>query len=361
MLLHLLRANRRLPTASQVEYTLAFMSEGPMAEEAEALGYQVRVFRAGRLRQLHRYARTVMGLAAWLRRERPLLAMSWMEKAHLYTAPAACLAGTPTVWWQWTIPKNDWLNRWVTRLPSRVIFCCSRAGQQAQQALSPPRPTRVIHLAVDLERFNPERLPTPAEARSKLGLPARGPLIGILARLQRWKGLDVFLEAAARVLQVCPEARFVVVGGEHFGELNYPAELVERARRAGISEQVHFAGHQEEREVPLWMQALDIVVNASVPAEPFGMVIIEAMALGKAVIATQQGGPLEIVSDGRDGLLVRPGDAATLASAILYLVERPDIRRALGESARQRAQQFGTDRFASELTRRLAEVAQGRE
>ena len=68
MLLHLVRANRRSPAVPHVEYTLAFMDKGPMAEEAEVLGYRVRVFRAGRLRQLHRYTRTVLGLAAWLRR-----------------------------------------------------------------------------------------------------------------------------------------------------------------------------------------------------------------------------------------------------------------------------------------------------
>ena len=349
---HLLRANRRAP---RVEYTLAFLEEGPMAEEAETLGYQVRVFAAGRLRQSQRYIQTVVALATWLRRERVQMTLSWMTKAHLYAAPAARLLGSPSVWWQWGIPESGWLDRWATRLPARAVICCSNAAQQAQQQLSPLRPTRVIYPAVELDRFDPERLPTPAEARVELNLPAHGPLIGILARFERWKGLHVFLEAAVHVLRVDSEARFVILGSPHFSEPNYPTELVEQARQAGISEQVHFAGHQ--RDIPLWMQTLDIVVNASVGPEPFGMTIIEAMALSKSVVATRQGGPLEIINDGKDGLLVRPDDAAALAAAILRLIEHAGSRRVIGRAARQRAQHFSADHFAAELARHLAEVA----
>jgi glycosyltransferase involved in cell wall biosynthesis len=106
------------------------------------------------------------------------------------------------------------------------------------------------------------------------------------------------------------------------------------------------------------MQALDVVVNASVGPEPFGTTIIEAMALGKAVVATRQGGPLSIVSDGKDGILVPPGDPAAMASAILDLIEHVDLRNALGEAGRQRAQLFNSDRLAAELARHLGEVVQ---
>jgi glycosyltransferase involved in cell wall biosynthesis len=353
MLLHLLRADRE---NSQVKYTLAFLEEGPLVEEAEALGYQVRVIAVGRLRQLTRYVQGVLALAAWLRRERVGVVMSWMAKAHLYAAPAACLAGTPSVWWQHGVPESHWLDRLATRLPAGAVFCCSNASQQAQQALSPSRPARVIYPAVDLERFDPERLPAPTEARSRIGLPAQVPLVGILARLQRWKGLFVFLEAAARVARVNPEARFVVLGGPHFDEPALHAELVEQAKRTGILGRVYFAGHQDQTGMPLWVQALDVVVNASIEPEPFGMTIIESMALGKAVIATRQGGPLEIIDDGKDGLLIQPGDPAALASSILRLTKDADNRSAIGKEARRRAQQFSTGRLASELAQHLTEV-----
>jgi glycosyltransferase involved in cell wall biosynthesis len=352
LLEHFLRANRRDP---QVMYVLAFLEEGAMAEEAKALGYRVRTFAAGRLRQPQRYIGTVLALAAWFRRERVRLVMSWMSKAHLYAAPAANLARVPAVWWQHDIPDAHWLYRCATYLPARAVFCPSRATQQGQQALPPPRPTRVIYPAVDLERFNPEHLPTPAEARLHLGLPAQQPLIGIAARLQRAKGVHVFLKAAARVVHVYPGVKFIVLGSPHFSEPDYPTELVEQARRAGISGRVLFAGYQ--RDIPLWMQALDVVVNASIKPEPFGMTIIEAMALGKAVIAPRQGGPLEIINEEKDGLLVEPGDAAALASSLLYLIKHADDRRVLGEAGRRQAQRFGGDHFAAELARHLAEVA----
>ncbi len=94
------------------------------------------------------------------------------------------------------------MNRWATRLPARAVFCCSKAAQNSQQALFPPRPTWLVYPAVDFEHVNPERLPTLAEARLKLGLPTQGPVIGTVARLERWKEVHVFLETAARVVRI---------------------------------------------------------------------------------------------------------------------------------------------------------------
>ena len=351
MLMHLLQANRLGP---QVEYQVAFLEDGPMVAEARDLGYNVRVFPAGHFRDLSRQIRTIVGLRHWFKQEKMQGVMSWMSKAHLYAGPAAFLAGIPSVWWQHGIPRTDIIDWWVTRLPAKMVFCCSKAAQAAQQTLTPLRTTRVINPAVDLARFDPGLLPTPAEARRQLELPEKGPLIGIVCRLQRWKGVHVFLAAAAQVARSHPEVNFVVVGGAHALEPEYPKALAEQVQTLGLSEKAFFAGYQADSA--LWMQALDVVVHASVQAEPFGMVVIEALALGKLVIASKAGGPLEVVEEGVDGLLTEPGNVPALAAALNQVLEAHSTHPAMQKAARQKARCYGTDRLATDLAWNLQKI-----
>ena len=352
MLLHLLRANRRAPS---VDYHLAFLEEGPMIADTESLGYPVQKLQSGRLRDFHRCVATVRRLRGWLRREKPDVVLSWMGKAHLYAGPAAYLERIPAVWCQHAIPDTHWINRYATRIPAAAIFCCSRASQQAQEQLRPHRPTRVVYPAVDLERFLPERLPSPVEARAQLGLPPERPIMGMVARLQRQKGVHVFLEAACRVAQTHPDAYFVVVGGRYPLEPSFPEELERQIQQAGLEPRVHLAGQQTD--IPLWMQAMDILVMPSIYPEGFGMVVIEAMALGKPVIASRSGGTVEIIEEGVDGLLVAPGDADAFAAAIRHTLNDTPGGRAFGPAAQRKARLYGADRLSETVAQRLQEVA----
>jgi glycosyltransferase involved in cell wall biosynthesis len=155
--------------------------------------------------------------------------------------------------------------------------------------------------------------------------------------------MHVLVEAMSPLLRSYPNARCVLVGGPHALEPDYPAFLAERIRALGLGHQVFLTGPQQN--VPEWMQAMDVVVHAS-DREPFGMVIVEAMALGKPVVAGAAGGPTEIVADGVTGLLSPYGDAAALAAAIRRYLDDPALARRLGAAGRERAQQFSTERFA---------------
>ena len=206
---------------------------------------------------------------------------------------------------------------------------------------------------MELERFEPERLPSPREAKRRLGLPTEGPLIGIVGRLQRWKGMHVLVEAMPRILQAHPDAHCVVVGGDHALEPDYPDWLRERIDALGLANKVTLAGLQHN--VPEWMQAMDVVVHAS-DREPFGIVVIEALALGKPVVAGDAAGPTEIITDGVDGLLTRYGDAPALAQAVLRYLDDPAFAARTGTAARQRAQEFSTRRYAQKLVATLQEL-----
>lgn len=348
MLMHLLRANRQ---GAGVDYQVVFLEDGPLVNETRSLGYPVQVFPAGHLREVHRFLATMHRLRRWLKREKIQLVLSWILKAHLYAGPAAALAGIPAVWWQHSIPDGHWLPRMVTRLPAQEVFCSSYAVQAAQQKVKPLRNTCVIYPAVDLARFSAADLPSPSQARQQLGLPTEGPLVGIVCRLQHGKGVHVFLDAAAQVLVTQPDASFVVVGGEHALESHYPDLLAEQVQRLGISEKVCFAGYQANTE--LWMQAFDVFVHASTGSEAFGMVIIEAMALGKVTIASKADGPLEIIEDGVDGLLVKPGEATALAEAIRRGLEQNAANPLMRLAAQRKAAQFSKERLGIEVDRRL--------
>ena len=151
---------------------------------------------------------------------------------------------------------------------------------------------------------------------------SEAPLVSLIGRLQPWKGQREFLQAARIVLRRRPETRFAVVGGALLGwEGDYPQELQALAQELGIAEQVTFTGHVDNAH--LWMAASDVVVNASAP-EPFGLVVVEAMASSAAVVATDCGGPRDIIEDGVTGLLCKTNEPEELARSVLCLLDDPD-------------------------------------
>ena len=340
MVLHLLQQGRDLG----VTWLVIFLADGPMVGQVRELGVAALVVDAGRLRELPRYLKAIWQIVGIARREKVDLIFGWMNQGHLYGGPAAMLAGVPAAWYQIGLPlAPGWNDRMATRIPAVGILACSKAGADAQARLKPHYAMPVVYPGVELERFDPDALPTPAEARRRLGLPTAGPLIGIAGRLQRWKGMHVLVEALPEVLSRYPDAHCVVVGGEHAPEPDYPAFLQGRIDALGLNEQVTLAGLQSN--VPEWMQAMDVIVHAS-DHEPFGIVVIEAMALGKPVVAGNAAGPTEVITDGVHGLLTPYGDAPALAAAILRYLDDPESARQTGAAARQRAQEFSTRLYA---------------
>lgn len=337
-----------------VDWVVVFLQDGPMVGEFRRFGVTVVVIDAGRMRQPHRIAAAIVRIARVARRERATLIFGWMSKGHVYGGCAALLSRRPAVWYQLGTPElRDRVARLATALPARGILTVSRAGAQAQKAFRPARRQRLVYPGAELDRFDLERLASPAELRARLGLPRDGPLVGIVSRLQRWKGIHVLVDAMALLAETHPQAHCVVVGGSHSLETAYPEEVRRQVVALGLQSAVTFAGFQND--VPEWMQAMDVVVHAS-DREPFGIVVVEAMALGKPVIAGAEGGPREIVTDGVDGLLVPFGDAAGLAAALRRYLDDPHFARQAGAAARSRAAQFSARRYAENVIGALEEL-----
>ena len=168
--------------------------------------------------------------------------------------------------------------------------------------------------------------------------------IGLIGRISPWKGQHIFLRAAAHVSRRFPNARFVIVGAPLFGEEEYEQVVRNLPSQLGIETVVEFTGFRSDIEQVI--SGLDLVVHASVTGEPFGQVIVEGMAAGKPVVATNGGGVPEIVQDGSTGILVPMGDVQAMADAICEIVANPVRARGMGIMGRQRVE----NHFTVELT-----------
>lgn len=311
------------------------LQPGPLVDRLAARSVPVRVIDAGRMRDVRRFGRTSRAIARILLQGGHDAVYSNMPKAHLYAAPAAAHRRTPALWCQAMYPDPPhWTDRAATALPAAGVVALSHDAAAAQLRLNRRRTVHTLHPGIELARFPVRADP---ELRAEHNIDGGAQLVSLVGRLQPWKGQREFLHAAARLAGEHPTAHFAVVGGAILGwEGDYPQQLQELAAELGLAGRVTFTGHTQE--VPRWMAASDIVVNASQP-EPFGLVVIEAMAAGCAVVAVAQGGPRDIIEPDRSGLLCATNAPDDLARAIARLLGDQPLRHAVGTAARARVQE----------------------
>lgn len=167
--------------------------------------------------------------------------------------------------------------------------------------------------------------------------------VAMVGRIAPWKGQHVFVEAFSRVF-AGTGVHGVVVGGPLFGETDYEQTVKDAAASGPCSGQLTFVGHVDD--VADELRAADVLVHASTVPEPFGLVVVEGMASGCAVIATSPGGPAEVITDGRDGLLVPCDDVDALEAALRRLVGDPSLLGGLATAATHEASRYAPARLA---------------
>jgi glycosyltransferase involved in cell wall biosynthesis len=180
--------------------------------------------------------------------------------------------------------------------------------------------------------------------------------IGLFGTLDPWKGHELFIEAARRLAASGANLRFLVVGGEPLSTKGRSRELRRLAHQVGLQDRIHFLGAR--RDVYRVMKSVDILVHCSISPEPFGNVIVEGMLLGRAVVAAAEGGPLEIVTHGFDGMLVEPRSPTALTCALRTLVTDETMRQTLAQNAVRSARtRFSQDVFAAHIVEFYERVA----
>jgi glycosyltransferase involved in cell wall biosynthesis len=365
---------------SPVQPHLLALADGPLLEHAARLGVAGTALPmpaglaavgdsqltagAGRRALLGQALRALPATARYLRRLRrhvaalaPDLVHSNGIKTHLLGRLAG-LGARPVVWhvhdYYGSRPVVGRLLRWACRGVGCAVAVSESVAEDTRRAL-PGCPVEVIANAIDVDHF----APAPRDGAwldARAGLPPAPPgtvRVGLVATYARWKGQDVFLEAAGRLLRTEPSApvRFYVVGGpiyqtrdSQFSE----AELRARADGHGLRGRVGFLGFLDDPAEAY--RSLDIVAHASARPEPFGLTIVEAIACGRAVITTGAGGAAELFRHGHDAVGVPPGDAAALAEAVGQLAHDPGQRDRLGTNARRTAcGRFGRERLGPQF------------
>jgi len=297
--------------------------------------------------------RLSLRLRTALRRTGAQLVHTNSLKTHFIGGLAARLGRLPLVWHVRDLLAEDegyhWLRR-AARLLRPQVIAISEAV--AEQFAGLPLDMTVIPNGIPIDRFCPG--PSSPQLRSELGLTADDRVLLVTSRLTPWKGHMTLLEAVARLADRWPRLKLVVVGEVAFWEADYERQLKQRVAELGLTHQVIWTGFRSD--VPELLRLCDIFVLPSL-REPFGRVIIEAMATGRPVVATKSGGVPEVVVDGQTGLLVPPNDDAVLAAAIETLLIDRKCAQQMGVAGLARARElFSTDRVAQqvqELYRRI--------
>jgi glycosyltransferase involved in cell wall biosynthesis len=342
----LLELSSRLPP-DRYRALVILPEEGRLEEALREAGVEVLLLPLGALKRTFRpdQVASIVWQNLWaprrlarLARERSVAAIHTNNSHVLSGAFAARMAHVPHII---HVRENILPPRTVSRRISRLLFDLSDrvivvsrgAAVEFLEERASHAKVRLIYNGVDLSAFSTEMVP--AAARAELGWPEDDLHIGVVARLTPWKGHEVFVRAAARTAEACPEARFVIVG-----DADTPRNASHRRRLhalcsdLAIDDRVRWAGFMDPVQPAI--AALDIVVVPSVRPEPFGRSLVEAMAMARPVVATNHGGPPEILSEG-GGMLVEPGDPEALAGAMKTLLESPELRLDMAATAKREA------------------------
>jgi L-malate glycosyltransferase len=224
---------------------------------------------------------------------------------------------------------------------STTVLANSRYTADSVLAVAPRARVEVAYSPVDVARFDPSRFER-SWARERLGTAGEHALLlGVVGQLTAWKGQDTAVRALALVRRRGIDAHLLLVGSAKFlarsarhDNAAYVARLRELVDREGLSEHVSWLGERED--IPELMRALDALLLPS-SEEPFGRAVVEAMAMGVPVLATNLGGPAEVVRDGQDGVLLPPREPQAWADAIGELAGSPQLGARMGVSGRTRA------------------------
>jgi glycosyltransferase involved in cell wall biosynthesis len=227
-----------------------------------------------------------------------------------------------------------------------TIIANSQYTADSVRAAAPGARVDVVHNPVDLARFDPDATDR-VHARARLGQAGgRDLLLGVVGQLSPWKGQDTAIEALGLLCGDGVDAHLLLVGSAkfvarstRFDNNDYVARLQALVARAGLEDRVSWLGERED--VPEIIRALDVLLLPSWE-EPFGRAVIEAMAMGVPVVATDVGGPREIMQDGREGYLREPRNAPAWAHAVRLLSDSPALAREMGRAGRQRAERSFT-------------------
>ncbi len=348
----------------EVEMHLA-APPGRLSEEAAALGIPVEPIpgTAGSLR-LHpvHTPRAMMEMAAAGRATQRIARANGTDLVHANSIRAGLILGAARTGKPSVVHVRDVLPPGAASVATMrmiaatatVIVANSDYTAESVRRLAPRATVEAIPNPVDLVHWDPVRVDRVHARASLRGVRPRALLLGVVAQLTPWKGQDTAIEVLRLLRNQGVDAHLLLIGSAKFVAAStrldnraYVERLKSRVAELRLEDRVSWMGERDD--VPELMSALDVLLLPS-HEEPFGRVLIEAMAMRVPVVATNVGGPPEIVTDGVGGFLVDPGDPAAWARAVRHFADHPDLGREMGLAGRHHVERrFGTEQHLAAM------------
>ncbi len=369
--------------AAEPEWSLRLIlgSDGPLVSRAEGLGVPTKVVpfpralatlgdagfagangdRRGRLHLAARLFYATPGVLAYVRHLRVVLRELAPDLVHTNGFKMHVLAawsrpvGVPVIWhihdYVGPRPVMAHLLRWYAGRCAAAVANSRSVAADVESVCGHGHRIFTVPNAIDLAHFSPDGPKLNLDALAGLSPASNGTVrVGLLGTFAWWKGHKTFLQALSLV-PPCLPIRGYVIGGPVYQTRDCQqslGHLRSLTAQLKLSDKVGFTGFVEDPASA--MRALDIVVHASTQPEPFGLVIAEAMACGRALIASPVGGATEILDLGRNALGHPPGNAVALAERIVDLASSPELRARLGRAGRATSERrYDRSRLASDL------------
>ncbi|AIQ67169.1 glycosyltransferase family 4 protein [Paenibacillus graminis] len=331
--------------SNQIEPLVILAEEGRLAERLREKGIDVRVIPLNEsIRNRGRNAvnlgapAAALGLLAYGRKLAPILKQEKVDCVHtnslksaFYGAVAAKKAGVPLIWHIRDHIGAPYLKPVVAkaiRLLSRLLPNGVIANSHSTlNALELPRTKKTLVVYSAFAKAIGEGIGKREQQKEFNVL--------LVGRLAQWKGQHIVLEAA-KAFKNDSRVKFWLAGDALFGEEAYKNELIQKMQQDELTN-VSLLGHVED--IQGLMSKADLLIHTSITPEPFGQVIVEGMAAGLPVIASNEGGPVEIVVPGVTGMLIQPGDPVVLADSITWMLNHPEDRRRMADSGMKRVKE----------------------
>lgn len=280
------------------------------------------------------------------------LFLAWMARMRARRTPAlVCAIHTTINRSLYEEAFDRVLYRRLFRACEALIFVCR--SQRAHWLSKYPELSSKAHVVfngIDTKTFDPARSGNGAKIRESFGIPDDGKLVACVAAFRPEKGHDLLVTAFGNALEECPRAYLLLAGD---GPTRHGVERL--VSKLGIGSRVKFAGATDD--VRALLAASDATVLASTAVETFSMAMLESMAMGVPVVATDMGGTREAVRDGETGRIVPPNDVPALTRALAHLLRDDGQRKAFGDNARKLVLERFTEEQMIQATERILDIA----
>lgn len=296
--------------------------EGELAERMRTAGADVIFLKIGRIRHLNPFV--VLKLISIIKRLKIHLIHTDSTTETFYAGIAAKIIGIPFIWHIRVSDREWFLDRLLSLFSTRLILV-AKALSSRFKWLKGSKKMVTVYNAIDLEEF--DNFPVTASVRKEFNIDTNTVLLGCIGRIEERKGQEYLINAMKSI----DNAKLMIIGKEEEGYFKRIKEIIERH---GLSDRIIFTGHR--KDIASILREIDILVFSTISGEGFSRVVLEAMAAGKPVIATDNAGNPEAVVDGITGYIVPAKDPKALAQRINELIRNSEKRINMGLIGRER-------------------------